>query len=59
MNPSMTSLATRPPARSDYSITLTSTPADCKAMAALSPASPAPTTRTSAERDAILTCVAA
>ena len=58
MKPLITSLAMRPPGRSDASITVTSTPADSSVIAALRPARPAPMMRTSAERDAILTCFA-
>ena len=58
MKPLITSLAMRPPGRSDASITLTSTPADSSVISALRPARPAPMMRTSAERDAILTCFA-
>ena len=47
MNPSIASLATRPPARSEDSIRVTDAPAACSVIAALIPAKPAPTTRKS------------
>ena len=58
-NPRSSTVHTRPPMRSRASMTVTSSPASCRARAAPSPANPAPTTRTRRARPASSTASAA